>query len=424
MIGQKFGRLQVLSCAGKKNREYWWHCLCDCGKEVDIRGTSLRKGITKSCGCLRNELTSKRNIARADSTNNLQGQKFARLTALELLDTRINGQRVWRCQCDCGRQKDVLAHDLKTGRVKSCGCLPTNTPRELTGNRYGRLTVIKALPERKSNGGAVWLCLCDCGKEVAVAAGNLLRGTTQSCGCLRRDDLRGQKFGRLTAEKIGGKSGYGNGAYWLCRCECGNICEVQASKLKSGYTKSCGCLKNDNINDLTGKKFGKLTVVCDSGKRRGGRGGIIWQCLCECGESKLIRQDALVSGRAVSCGCIKSKGNEKVAALLRENKIEYIKEYSPDNLKRKGNLRFDFAILDEKHFVVYFIEYDGQLHYGYSDSGWDTAERFQRTLESDSLKNSYCQQHHLPLIRIPYTRYDQLNINDLLLATSEFIVTL
>ena len=175
---------------------------------------------------------------------------------------------------------------------------------------------------------------------------------------------------------------------------------------------------------MTGKKFGKLTVVCDSGKRRGGRGGIIWQCLCECGESKLIRQDALVSGRAVSCGCIKSKGNEKVAALLRENKIEYIKEYSPDNLKRKGNLRFDFAILDEKHFVVYFIEYDGQLHYGYSDSGWDTAERFQRTLESDSLKNSYCQQHHLPLIRIPYTRYDQLNINDLLLATSEFIVTL
>ena len=103
--------------------------------------------------------------------------------------------------------------------------------------------------------------------------------------------------------------------------------------------------------------------------------------------------------------------------------IKYIKEYSPDDLKRKGSLRFDFAILDEKHFVVYFIEYDGELHYGYSNSGWDNAERFQRTVESDNLKNIYCQQHHIPLIRIPYTRYDKLDIADLVLATSEFIIS-
>ena len=136
-----------------------------------------------------------------------------------------------------------------------------------------------------------------------------------------------------------------------------------------------------------------------------------------------MRQDALVSGRTISCGCIRSKGNKKVASLLKKHKIKYIKEYSPDDLKRKGSLRFDFAILDEKHFVVYFIEYDGELHYGYSNSGWDNAERFQRTVESDNLKNIYCQQHHIPLIRIPYTRYDKLDIADLVLATSEFIIS-
>lgn len=424
MIGKKFGRLTVLERANtRKGREYWWKCLCDCGRQIEVRGTSLRNGTTRSCGCLRNELTRQRNSTRADITNNLIGQKYGLLTATELLPDRVNGQRVWRCQCECGKQKDVLARDLKTGRVKSCGCLPTNTSRDLTGNKYGRLTVIKLLPERKSNGGAVWLCRCDCGQELPVAAGNLLRGTTRSCGCLRRDDLSGQQFGRLTVESLGSKSGAGNGAYWLCRCVCGNYCEVQASKLKSGYTKSCGCIKSDNINNLVGKKFGKLTVVRDSGKRRGGSGGIIWECLCECGESKLMRQDALVSGRTISCGCIRSKGNEKVASLLKKHKIKYIKEYSPDDLKRKGSLRFDFAILDEKHFVVYFIEYDGELHYGYSNSGWDNAERFQRTVESDNLKNIYCQQHHIPLIRIPYTRYDKLDIADLVLATSEFIIS-
>ena len=118
MIGKKFGRLTVLERANtRKGRKYWWKCLCDCGRQIEVRGTSLRNGTTRSCGCLRNELTRQRNSTRADITNNLIGQKYGLLTATELLPDRVNGQRVWRCQCECGKQKDVLARDLKTGRV-------------------------------------------------------------------------------------------------------------------------------------------------------------------------------------------------------------------------------------------------------------------------------------------------------------------
>ena len=73
-------------------------CLCDCGRQIEVRGTSLRNGTTRSCGCLRNELTRQRNSTRADITNNLIGQKYGLLTATELLPDRVNGQRVWRCQ--------------------------------------------------------------------------------------------------------------------------------------------------------------------------------------------------------------------------------------------------------------------------------------------------------------------------------------
>ena len=54
-----------------------------------------------------------------------------------------------------------------------------------TGNRYGRLTVIKEAD--RSNKRARWLCQCDCGNKVVVIGKNLRNGNTKSCGCLNRE---------------------------------------------------------------------------------------------------------------------------------------------------------------------------------------------------------------------------------------------
>ena len=76
-------------------------------------------------------------------------------------------------------------------------------------------------------------------------------------------DLSGMKFGKLTViEKDLERSKKGV-AYWKCQCECGNITSVNSSKLKNGYTKSCGCLRNKpsvHRIDYTNKKKGKLTT--------------------------------------------------------------------------------------------------------------------------------------------------------------------
>lgn len=60
LIGQKFGRLTVISRAEDSvspsgSRKVMWNCLCDCGNSVAVRATSLRAGVTNSCGCLHNE---------------------------------------------------------------------------------------------------------------------------------------------------------------------------------------------------------------------------------------------------------------------------------------------------------------------------------------------------------------------------------
>lgn len=60
LTGQRFGRLVVNQFAGaNKNRESMWICKCDCGRCITTRGSSLRNGETKSCGCLHSELSKK-----------------------------------------------------------------------------------------------------------------------------------------------------------------------------------------------------------------------------------------------------------------------------------------------------------------------------------------------------------------------------
>lgn len=70
---------------------------------------------------------------------------------------------------------------------------------DLTGQRFGKLTVI-CENGRKYHSAAVWLCKCDCGREVSVLAGSLRRGASTSCGCAQNKWLSERKI----AEKHGG----------------------------------------------------------------------------------------------------------------------------------------------------------------------------------------------------------------------------
>lgn len=62
LLGQRFGRLTVIALADKKSvRNYCWTCQCDCGSHVVVPSGTLRKGATRSCGCLMREMTAARN---------------------------------------------------------------------------------------------------------------------------------------------------------------------------------------------------------------------------------------------------------------------------------------------------------------------------------------------------------------------------
>ncbi len=207
LTGRVFGRLTVLgrledhiTKSGTKIAK--WRCRCVCGTILDVRGPDLRTGDTKSCGCY------KRDVAPTLRIHDLTGQRFGRLVVLARAETYIRPQggrsTKWFCQCDCGQTTTVLGGSLQRGGTQSCGCYmrETNSERsliDLTGNTYGRLTVVSRAadywqPNCKQRM-VRWLCLCSCGAQCIVVGAVLKSGHTRSCGCYKRDIISERHLG-------------------------------------------------------------------------------------------------------------------------------------------------------------------------------------------------------------------------------------
>jgi len=251
----------------------------------------------------------------------ITGQRFGRLVAIRQTGERKHRCAIWECKCDCGNITLVQSSNLQKGNTRSCGCLHNelcaqlgkNSVKDITGQRFGRLIAIRLMDERKK-GLTVWECKCDCGNMTQVLYSNLQGGNTKSCGCLQRElgknikDLTGKRFGRLVVTRLMDERRYGS-TVWECKCDCGNVTQVQVSHLQNGDTRSCGCLQREimaqigkgGLKDLTGQRFGKLEVIRLTDMRK--NGSSVWECKCDCGNMVLVQSGNLHNGTTKSCGC-------------------------------------------------------------------------------------------------------------------------
>lgn len=241
------------------------------------------------------------------------------------------------------------------------------------------------------------------------------------------NNLLNQRFGRLLVIK---KSLLRSGGHvvWECLCDCGNITQVSSQSLLRGATKSCGCLHKEYLQISNkqrsslqiNQKIGKLTIIKDLGFNKVGvKQRSNYLCKCDCGNTIILTGNVLQQENTISCGCLRSKGEMKITQLLQEYNIPFTKEqiFLDLVLSTGGLARFDFYI-DNK----YLIEYHGQQHYFAMNSGWNTNQQLKYIQQHDFEKEEYCKQHNIPLIIIPYSHYDQLNIQDLLLSTTQFLI--
>ena len=362
----------------------------------------------------------------------LSGQKFNRLTVIRRDESVLN-KVSWICKCECGNEISVTTSHLKCGHTQSCGCLQKEKAREanfldLTGQRFGRLTVIKEADKYISPQGlkfVQWLCKCDCGNDTIVLATNLKKGTTKSCGCYNIEqakkrlfkDLTGQKFGRLTAIKPIENHTNSNGksmmTKWLCRCDCGNECNVQSGNLLSGHTLSWGCYNKEqaakrSLINLVGQRVGRLTVLerVENEITSSGNSVVMWRCLCDCGEEIIVRSSALLHGYTKSCGCMKSHGEYYISTYLLSNSINFEKQKKFSDLLGVGggNLSYDFYL--PNHNML--IECQGEQHESPIEY-FGGEEQFAIQQEHDRRKREYAKDNGYKLLEISYKDYNNID---------------
>lgn len=168
-----------------------------------------------------NELNLQKPRAKSEEKmNKIVGEKFGHLTVLEYLGYEARPRNgggnfhidYYKCKCDCGniiiRSRNTL---LFRSENASCGCMDRSAFKDLTGQRFGRLVAISRAEDYRYISGrkeVMWNCHCDCGNDVIVSRHSLIKGVTQSCGCLNKEIIttHGESKTRLYRVWIGMKT--------------------------------------------------------------------------------------------------------------------------------------------------------------------------------------------------------------------------
>ena len=241
----------------------------------------------------------------------------------------------------------------------------------------------------------------------------------------RRLDLTGNIYGELMViEMLYGYKISSGKPRTYCRCcsQNGEEVIVRADALQCGATKSMkGAGKTGKKADITGIKFGLLMAIEPTDKRAS-NGSVIWKCHCDCGNDTEVSIGQLSRGHTSSCGC---RHQSKWEIFIRDFLISLNVTFQPQkrfndckNKKQSDMLPFDFYLPDYNTC----IEYDGEHHF-HPIEMWGGYEKFLVNQENDGIKNKYCENNNINLLRIPYTYSKEDIENEILKILSPVTIT-
>lgn len=145
-------------------------------------------------------------------------------------------------------------------------------------------------------------------------------------------DITGNRYGRLTVLSRASRK-CGKNIMWDVVCDCGNTKQLVASVMKSGNTKSCGCMREDHYKkitkDITGKVFNLLTAIEYTGRTENRQ--MIWLFTCTCGNTKEYPKNQVVQGNVKSCGCLNDTNRENFKKMATTHGMNRTKEHNAWN---------------------------------------------------------------------------------------------
>lgn len=205
LLGKQIGRWNVDNYAGQLTQpggqtRSLWNCTCECGTKAQLTTNQLTGGNSLSCGCLRRELTSKRELI------DLRGKEFPNYVVIGRIENIVhpNGSSstAWLCQCCCENLFVSTTQRILENRTNSCGCKRYKY-EDITGFRFGMLVAMYRNEDTK-----LWVCKCDCGTIKEFSIGHLKAGNIYSCGCYKSSVGEKSVKEYLDANKIKYKKEY------------------------------------------------------------------------------------------------------------------------------------------------------------------------------------------------------------------------
>lgn len=297
----------------------------------------------------------------------------------------------------------------------------------------------KLLSDEYKNTSCKLKFLCACGNEFEATFEKFLRRNKRTCNVCSAKRISESK--KPTIEEIKKyieensdckllSNKYSDShSKLLLQCGCGEEFLVPYKHFKNGNQRQCQkCGKQIRVN----KRKLDYSIVKDfieihsnsgckllSESYKNHNSKIRIQCACGNEFETLFyifkRYDVRSCAICRQKNSTRSKGELKIEEWLISNNIKFQKEYTFEELKNTKKLRFDFAILSSDGGVKMLIEFDGKQHFGMGNFTNDQEEmmlQYQETMYADMLKNEFCFDKGIPLLRIPFNKY--LHIDEIL----------
>lgn len=270
------------------------------------------------------------------------------------------------------------------------------------------------------------MCQCDCGNIVTVKALNLYSGNTKSCGCLAKElahqksinNVIGKRFGKLVPLREADDS-KPKATKMLCKCDCGNEKSIRIDDLLSGVTKSCGCLKRENAEDLTGKVFNELTAIkqVENHIGRNGLERVQWLFRCSCGREIIAMPMNVKRGKTKSCGHIgNSYAEHKMFKFLTDHNIPFEYNSCPYNdliNPSTGRSLFIDFIITRPDGEKIIIEHQGEQHFYSGKKANAEFGKLQREV-TDQIKREYFIKNNIQFYETKHNEDYMLHLKNIL----------
>lgn len=326
-----------------------------------------------------------------------------------------------KCSVELAKQKQRIDYDYILEEVKKCN---------------SEIRKYKDLEMSKSDWGRIvdkyWIKCNICNKWLFVEYRNFIKKYSGTCNACRGSSVRwttelvNEYCKNVNSEFRSDIWVMSDTKYTFACVNCGEDIIKSFTKFKEGQNTCEKCyrerikLKMSKSNEeyLEELRFNNIDIV-PLEEYQGGDTPIKHRCPKCLSEDWTPTPTNIISGHSNSCmGCRSSRGEDVISNYLNLRNIRYVKEYKFKDLKSSKNyyLRFDFAVFDGlSEVIVIIIEYDGLHHYEpihYSRDISKNISSFERTKYNDAVKNQYCKDNNIPLLRIPYWEFE--NIEDLL----------